>query len=388
MSPFHILTNNSVIDRAIGAAVVGDFSFPAPPGIKRNRLTTIRSFTEVYAHFSNRGEPPPNVVIGYKLLREKVALTVSGEEFEAATLSTTTDFWKLRLGEVNWQILSKGAIGNYVADEVHPDTRAPVAVELTSYVPWALAQQGVTSHDQLRTQSCLQIVALEKNQRNQFKVSDEQFGRPPMQEHPLKQADLQSKVRPLLRSLIASGAATKSPPGDDGIRTFLTQSPSSEPRMNLPEATLRKMERWSARINDLSSDVRREAAEVLRGLASEEPALAEKCVQSLQQYIHEDKYSDLFWVLSAVAELPNRVIWRNAQLVATVASAPLAEELDAVRVSEFFLKLTEGNELAKRKELSKLVVERAKFALSLEHHGGRRDFMKVVDWAEDNGLEV
>lgn len=387
VSPFHILTN-SIIDRAIGAAVVGDLSFPSPPAIKRNCLTFIKGLTEVYAHFSNRGEPPPNVVTGYKLLREKVPLTVSGEEFLAATLSTSTDFWKLRLGEVNWRILSKGATGSYVADEVHPDTHAPFVVELTSYVPWALTQQGVTSPDQIRTQSCLQIVSLEESHRHQSSVSDKLPSKPAMQGHPLEQADLQSKVRPSLRPSIASDAVPKSPHAVSGAKTVLPKLPSSEPTMNSSEATLRKLERWSTRINDPSSDVRKEAAEVLTALASEDPTLAEKCVHSLQQYIHENRYSDLFWALSAVTELPNRVIWKSSQLVVTVATAPLAEELDAVRVGEFFLKLTESNELAKREELLKLVVERAKFALSLEHHGGRRDFMKVVDWAEDNGLEV
>ena len=115
--------------------------------------------------------------------------------------------------------------------------------------------------------------------------------------------------------------------------------------------------------------------------------LAEECVQALQTYIQENRYNDLFAALSAVGDLPVPVIWKFPQLINVVAKAPLTDELDAVRVGEFFLMLIEGNGLAGRKEDLRLVIERARFGLSLGHHGGRRDFMKVVDWAEDNGFD-
>lgn len=386
VSPFHIPTN-SLIDRAIGAAVIGDQAFPPLPGAKPNRMALIKALTEVYAHFASRGAPPDNVVTGYKLLREKVATTVTEEQFEVATQLTATEFWKSNLGPKSWHILSIGAVGNYIEDDVRTDPCMPVAVQLTSYVPWSLVQRGTTSPEQLRVKSRTDFINTSRSKTQVSSATTVHSGKCALRGPPFTESEL----RPLRSSKAQAKAVPRgmdsSATDGSGQKVPFAQPPRLERNMSSSELTLRKFDRWSSRINDPSRDVRREATEILSTLAAEEPMLADKCVHALQAYIQVNTYRDLFHALSAVAELPISVIREHPTLISTVASVPLADKFDAARVGEFFLKLTEGTDLTKNKDDLKLVIERAKFGLSLEHHGGRSEFMKVVDWAEDNGFE-
>ncbi|MBK8890566.1 MAG: hypothetical protein IPN75_09285 [Dechloromonas sp.] len=386
VSPFHILTNG-LIDRAIGAAVVGNQSFPALPGMKPNRLALIEKIVEIYVHFTNRIAPPEGVITGYKLLREKIATVVTADQFDAASRATATEFWKSNLGLINWHILSIGAVGNYIENDVRPDPSMPISVLLTNYVPWSLTQQGTISPEQLRIKSRNEFINGLRNTTQAASASEAHLGKCSLQDFPFTESDLRpprpskAPVRTPSREIHTSAT------GEDWQHFSSNKPHPLGNNMSPSELVLRKFERWSARLDDSSYEVRKEAADVMSTLATEQPMLAEKCVQALQAYIQENRYGHLFAALSAVAFLPVNVIWKNPQLINVVASAPLTEELDAERVGDFFLQLIEGNGLARRKEYLKLVIDRARFALSLGHQGGRVQFMKVIDWAEDHGFD-
>lgn len=159
--------------------------------------------------------------------------------------------------------------------------------------------------------------------------------------------------------------------------------------MSTLAASLKKLERWSERLNDESSDVRQEALKVVRQIAETEATLTERSLNTLALYISENRYGDvsfnLFRALNEVRALPPQVILKSPKLLDAVLKAPFVNVFDEETVASICLKIVECDELPRASPHLQAMIEKSKSALLT---GGRRDFMKIVDWAEDNHVQM
>lgn len=159
--------------------------------------------------------------------------------------------------------------------------------------------------------------------------------------------------------------------------------------MSTLAASLKKFERWAGRLNDDSSDVRREALSIVGQIAQAEGTLAERSLNTLALYISENRYGDesfdLFWALDVVCVLPPQLVLKCPKLLDAVLKAPLVSSSDAEVMARICLKIVESDELPRASTHLQAIIEKSKSALLT---GGRRDFMKIVDWAEDNDVQM
>lgn len=162
--------------------------------------------------------------------------------------------------------------------------------------------------------------------------------------------------------------------------------------MSTLAASLKKFERWSGRLNDESSGVRNEALKIVGQIAEAEAALAARSLNTLAAYIRENKYANesgnMYWALDVVDDLPCQLVSKNPLLLDALVNVPLTDSTDAGVVGRILIKIVESDELPRASSHLQDIIQRSKSGLLLAHQGGRRDFMKIVDWAEDNDVHV
>lgn len=162
--------------------------------------------------------------------------------------------------------------------------------------------------------------------------------------------------------------------------------------MDTLAASTKTLERWSGRLNDKSSDVRKEALKTVGQIAETESCLAITSLNTLASFISENKYGedcgDALYALWAIQEMPPQLILKSPQLVWAILEAPLEHAYNANAVARILLELVESGGVSRVGSFLKDIIQKSKSSTLLAHQGGRRDFMKIVDWAEDNDVHV
>lgn len=162
--------------------------------------------------------------------------------------------------------------------------------------------------------------------------------------------------------------------------------------MSTLAASTKKLEKWSGRLNDKSSNVRREALKTVGQIAQTEPLLAITSLNTLALFVSEDKYSkdsnDVAYALWAIQDMPPHLILKSPQLVGALIEAPLKYDYNASVIANIFLALVKSSQLSVDSNFLQDIIRKSKSSTLLPHQGGRRDFMKIVDWADDNDAHV
>lgn len=177
--------------------------------------------------------------------------------------------------------------------------------------------------------------------------------------------------------------------------------PTALPQAACPGA-LRTMARWTPRLQDLSYQVRVEAVTQLVAVANEHPAARQECLASLLTYFRDtlprDRYrDDAHGALHALKDLDIQILASQEELLLAALDAPVdffAESAALMSLAWSLLGDSAGHlgrtphGLAPDHPAVPRMLEAARAAQASEHHGGRCDALKILDWAEDHGLPL
>lgn len=182
-----------------------------------------------------------------------------------------------------------------------------------------------------------------------------------------------------------------------GRRPSITQTVTFTP----PPEAVRDMARWQQRLTDINDCVRTDAAEELAKIASAHPDLADECCASLLRYIedvlsHEAggyRHSGALWALAH--HLSPNILTRHEGLLLAAMKLPTTERIVAESMMSLGWSLIRGGRHMLDLQDFILPIDHAAIPALLaatlavlreEHQGGRSKALRIIDWAEDQGL--
>lgn len=158
----------------------------------------------------------------------------------------------------------------------------------------------------------------------------------------------------------------------------------------------KKMNRWISRFDDKSADVRKEAVSVMITVANDNTELRTTALNALAKHlsklISERKADDLelYLCIREIENLEGTILFEDSELWNSYRNTSMTDGDVAHSVMR---KLWSHIERDMTPPTNKVAISIASFAQSALNitptsgsRDGRRDALKISDWAEDNGL--